>query len=694
MQSTLIDIRVRPAGRPVWERKTRGRGWLAPVAAPVVLVALTIVIRFLLDPILGDRYPFLLFLAPALLSSWRYGWKSGMLALALGLAAVLSLFIPLRWNRFWTGFADQFALAVFVVVGVISVVMAESLSRSMRRRDIQAAMLQAEIAEHERTQEQLRLATDQLERRVEQSTVELSLATGQLQDEGAARRAAETRERRLAAIVASSEDAIVGKDLDDLITDWNTGAEHLFGYTSAETIGRPVTMLIPPDRREEAARVTKRVCRGEEVLAYESVRLRKDGVEVPVSVRMSPIRENGRIVGLASISRDLTNARQLEAQLRQAQKMEAVGQLAGGVAHDFNNILTVINGYSEMLLGEQEPDSPGYQMLEQISEAGRRAASLTSQLLAFSRKQVLQPKVVDLNDTVRTSEKMLRRLIGEDVRLTTTLATRLGHVKVDPGQMEQVIMNLAVNARDAMLDGGRVTIETADVNVDEEHAKTRAEIWPGRYALLSVSDTGTGMDEETKARIFEPFFTTKEVGKGTGLGLAMVHGIIKQSGGHIVVDSEPGRGTTFNIYLPAVEGLRATGKSHAGADVPRGAETILLVEDEEAVRRLAKMALRNAGYTVLEASHGGEAVRLAEAHKGPIHLLVSDVVMPEMGGRLLAERLSASRPGLKVLFVSGYTDDAVVRHGIVESEMFFLHKPFSPAGLSGKVREALDDKGG
>jgi signal transduction histidine kinase len=383
--------------------------------------------------------------------------------------------------------------------------------------------------------------------------------------------------------------------------------------------------------------------------------------------------------------------RRSEAQLTQSQKMEAFGQLAGGVAHDFNNLLTIISGYSDMVLRGLRPDDAAHDLLKEIYKAGERGASLTRQLLSFSRKQVLELKVVDPNVIVRDTEKMLRRLIGEDVRLECVLDPNLGHVKVDRGQIEQVIVNLAVNARDAMPQGGQLTITTGKVDLDEVYAEGHPEVWAGHYVMLSVEDTGTGMDERIRPHIFEPFFTTKEVGKGTGLGLAVVHGIIKQSGGHITVTSEPGRGTTFKLYLPQVEKLRSTGKSHPEIGKgPKGSETILLAEDDEAVRRLARRALEASGYRVLESAHGGEAVRVAEQHLGPIHLLVSDVIMPEMGGRILAERLTASRPGIKVLFMSGYTDDAVVRYGVLEAEMAFLQKPFTLSALARRVREVLD----
>jgi CheY-like chemotaxis protein/two-component sensor histidine kinase len=371
--------------------------------------------------------------------------------------------------------------------------------------------------------------------------------------------------------------------------------------------------------------------------------------------------------------------------------MEAVGQLAGGIAHDFNNLLTVIMGRTDLLLRSLRPADPVRQGIELVQKAAGRAADLTHQLLAFSRKQVLQPTSLDLNGVIANVEQMLGRLIGEDISLVTTLAPALGHVRADPSQIEQVIVNLVVNARDAMPQGGRLNIETSDVELDAMYVRRHAGASPGPHVMLAVGDTGVGMPSEVQAHIFEPFFTTKGPGKGTGLGLATVYGIVKQSEGYIEVDTEPGRGTTFRIYLPRVDEASAPARPKAAlAQVPHGTETILLVEDEEAVRELARDILQANGYTVLDTQHGGEALLTCERHAGPIQLMVTDAVMPQMSGRELAERLAPLRPEMKVLYMSGYTDDAVVRHGVLDSGTAFLQKPFTPDMLARKVREVLD----
>jgi PAS domain S-box-containing protein len=381
----------------------------------------------------------------------------------------------------------------------------------------------------------------------------------------------------------------------------------------------------------------------------------------------------------------------LQEQLRQSQKMEAIGRLAGGVAHDFNNILTVIKGYSQLSLAEIKEDNALSENIEEIIKATDRAADLIRQLLAFSRRQVMEMKVLGLNIILENLDKMLRRLIAEDIELTTLLAEDLGNVKTDPGQMEQVIMNLVVNARDAMPDGGKLTIETANVELDEAYAHTHVAVKPGRYVMISVSDTGVGMSPEVKDRVFEPFFTTKEKGKGTGLGLSTVYGIVKQSGGNIWVYSVPGKGTTFKIYLPRVdEPLEKLGRRVEVNEIPRGTETILLAEDEEEVRNLAVRFLESQGYKVLKASQGLEAFLIAEEYEGIIHLLMTDVVMPKLSGRELADRIAEIRPEIKVLFMSGYADNAIVHHGVLEGGMNYLQKPFTLDGLAKKVREVLN----
>jgi two-component system, cell cycle sensor histidine kinase and response regulator CckA len=414
--------------------------------------------------------------------------------------------------------------------------------------------------------------------------------------------------------------------------------------------------------------------------------LQIDGAEVWFDGSVSPMSEDS----VVWIARDVTERRELEEQLRQAQKMEAVGRLAGGVAHDFNNLLTVINGYSDITIGRLPAEDPLRLHIEEVRKAGERAAGLTRQLLAFSRKQVLRPEVIDLNEVVREMEKMLRRLIGEDIVLRVALGPGLGSVKADPGQVEQVLMNLAVNARDAMPRGGKLTIGTENVHLDEGYAAHHVSVAPGHYVMLAVSDTGSGMDEETRARIFEPFFTTKEKGKGTGLGLSTVYGIVKQSGGHIWVYSEAGRGTTFKIYLPRVDaGAWEHRPAAESAEGLTGTETILLAEDDELVRNMTRIILSGYGYRVLAAENGAAAISIFESTEEPIHLLLTDVVMPGLSGRELADRLTRLRPETKVLYMSGYTDDAIVHHGVLEEGVNFLQKPFTPDALARRVREML-----
>ena len=408
---------------------------------------------------------------------------------------------------------------------------------------------------------------------------------------------------------------------------------------------------------------------------------------------VEPLRDSdGQVSGAICMSLDITDRKQLEEQLRQAQKMEAVGRLAGGIAHDFNNLLMVIQGYSDLLVERLPGADPLRRNAEQIQMASQRASSLTRQLLAFSRKQMLAPKILNVQGVVAEMEKILRRLIGEDVQLETSSAPDLGLVRADRSQIEQVILNLAVNARDAMPQGGRLTIETANVELDSSYSHPPAVLSPGRYVMLAVTDNGCGMDAETQAHVFEPFFTTKEKGKGTGLGLATVYGVVKQSGGYVWVYSEPGRGTSFKIYLPRIEetAVPAGRDGKSETQIPqRGSETILLVEDEKGVRELAREYLASSGYRVIEAEDGHTALELATMHVGQIHLLLTDVVMPGISGRELAERVSQIRPGIKIIYMSGYTDQAVVHHGILQNDAVLLQKPFTLMTLAGKLRELL-----
>jgi two-component system, cell cycle sensor histidine kinase and response regulator CckA len=482
-------------------------------------------------------------------------------------------------------------------------------------------------------------------------------------------------------------------DAEPRVIDWNPAAERIFGYAKREALGISPSDFFPPSFRREADEILRRIRGGDMSVHSVNENVTKDGRTITCEWLNTPLfEEDGRFAGILCLTQDVTERLALEEQFRQAQKMEAFGQLAGGVAHDFNNLLTVISGYSELLLEILPPADPNREMIQEILNAGVRAALLTRQLLAFSRKQLVQLQVLDLNALVASTEKMLGRLIGEDMNLTTVLAPGLDRVKVDPGQVEQVIMNLVVNARDAMPEGGKIMIETANVDLDESYAHSHVGVKPGRYVLLAVSDAGCGMSEEVKARIFEPFFTTKEVGKGTGLGLATVFGIVKQSGGQVSVHSEVGRGTAFKIYLPSVADVIPATQAES-APVLTGAETILLVEDEKAVRAMAGLALQTNGYMLVVAADGEEAIRLCEQHPGPIHLLVTDVVMPRMGGRQLAERLTVLHPETRVLFLSGYTDDAVVRHGVLQSQVQFLQKPFTVDALTRKVRAVLDGVG-
>jgi len=498
-------------------------------------------------------------------------------------------------------------------------------------------------------------------------------------------------DERYRFVTENIADAVFLLELDGRIALGNHRAETITGYAQAELVGRAFFSLLPEAGAREARARLSDVRAGVKVSPFFEVELiQKDGARVLIEVHVTSVLKDGQPVARLGVARDITERRYLEDQLRQAQKMEGIGRLAAGVAHDFNNLLTAIGGRCYLVLNALTSENPIRREIEIIQDAAERAAKLTHQLLAFSRKQILDPCVLDLNATVTGIEPLLRRMIREDIEIATALDSAAGRVKADAGQIEQVLLNLAVNASDAMPNGGWLTLATGNVTLDEAYARTHAEVEPGPYVMLSVSDTGHGMTAEVQAHIFEPFFTTKEVGKGTGLGLATVYGIAKQSGGHITVHSEPGHGAVFKLYLPRVEEAPGTAEPARPTEITRrGSETVLLVEDDEPLRTLAREILSIQGYTVLDATSPSEALRLADAHPGPIHLLLTDVVMPQMNGRQVADHLLAARPGLKVLFMSGYTDAAIVEHGVLEPGTHFLQKPFTPDGLSRKVREAL-----
>ena len=498
-------------------------------------------------------------------------------------------------------------------------------------------------------------------------------------------------------VLVNQVPAVVYKGYLDWSLDcFDDKIEKITGYSKEDFNSRRVTWLdlIFPEDVEQARKRFAEAGPNDRFCVNECRILKKSGEVCWVQVRNQIIDDSaGNPDYISGVFFDITERKQLEEQLAHAQKMEAVGLLAGGIAHDFNNLLSAIMGYSEIMMLDLDVNEPLYQFAEEVMKAAEQGAALTNKLLAFSRKQIMQPRLINLNTIVADMDKMLRRLLGEDLDLVTYYAENLDLVKADPGQIEQILMNLAVNARDAMPDGGKLTIETGNINLDESYAQRHAEVTSGPYVMMAVTDNGAGMDVERLSHIFEPFFTTKECGKGTGLGLAMVYGIVKQSGGHIWVYSEPGRGTTFKVYFPRAGEASlplAPPRPRAPLFPSSGKETILLVEDDTVLQGLVARALRKYGYTVWEAANGIEALAICEKEKGPIHLLLTDVVMPQMGGRELAERLIQSRPEIKVLYMSGYTTNAVVHHGVLDAGINFVQKPVKILSLIQKVREVLE----
>jgi PAS domain S-box-containing protein len=496
---------------------------------------------------------------------------------------------------------------------------------------------------------------------------------------------------RLALIVDSSQDAIIGKSLDGIVTNWNTGAEHIYGYRAEEVIDKSISILAPEERADEIPKILESIRQGRRVENVESVRVTKDGRRLNVSISVSPIHDaEGNIVGASTIARDITAQKRAEEQLRQAQKMEAVGRLAGGIAHDFNNILGIITACNELLSYHLDPAvSPEY--VDNIREAAKRGATLTRQLLTFSRKQTAQPQVLDLNERLKDVSKLLRPLMGDDVEVILLPRATSAVVEADPGQLDQLVVNLAVNARDAMPHGGKLILETSTVEVDEAFAKRYPPLMAGSYVMLAISDNGCGMDQATVSRIFEPFFTTKDIGKGSGLGLATVYGIVRQSGGQIWVYSEPAHGTTFKIYLPsAAERVGLAKAPAAQADFPRReGTTILLVDDDEIMRRLTRRMLEAHGYGVVEARDGRSALEQLASSPNAIDLVLTDVVMKGMSGPDLVLHLMESHPQLKVIYMSGYAGELIAGH-TPDAAITLLEKPFTRAALLGTLDAALE----
>jgi PAS domain S-box-containing protein len=644
---------------PVQDRRQQAVGYLVAVLVTAAAAGVTQVLRPLAAPSVTP--PFILAVAIAALFG---GVGPGALASLLSVAALSYWFFePLDPSNP----ADLARLILFLVVAAVITGIAGAAHRHRLHADSQA-----------RESEHLRGLADELAAKAEE-------ATRQVRQSIAEEKEAQEAVARLAAIVSSSSDAIIGKTLDGLVTSWNAGAERTFGYERSEMVGQSVFKLIPDELHDAEREVLARLRRGESVELAETERVRKDGKRIWISLSVSPIRDaTGEIIGAASIKRDVTESRLMRQHLHDTQRFQAVGQLAGGIAHEANNQMTVVLGASQFLLRRADLAASAREDIELIRRAAERTASITQQLLAFSRRQVLELRDVDLNRVVLTIEPILRRSLAESQELTVRLKLRDAVVRADPRQLEQVLLNLTLNARDAMPTGGRLTIETDSVEVAAEDIAWEGEgPSPGAYAVVVVKDTGHGMDRATLQRAFEPFFTTKAVGQGTGLGLSVVHGIVNQSGGSIRVESELGKGTTFTLYLPVSSAGRVSeAPVDTGATAKERGRAALLVEDDPIVRGMAARGLREAGYAVLEAVNGREALDLIRARTGRLDVVVTDIGMPEMDGHDLASWLSEERPELPIVFMSGYGDP--------EPKVPFLQKPFAPDALVRRVGEVLD----
>jgi two-component system cell cycle sensor histidine kinase/response regulator CckA len=645
-----------PAGQ---DRRQQAVGYLVAVLATAAAAGVTQILRPLVAPSVTP--PFILAVAIAAL----YGGRGpGAFASLLSVLTLSYWFFP---PIHLDAPADLARLTLFLVVAIVIT----GIAGAAHRHRLSAAS-QARESEHlRRLAEQLAATAEEATRQVRQS----------ITDEKQAQEAMV----RLAAIVSSSSDAIIGKTLDGVVTSWNAAAERIFGYSRSEMVGQSVFKLIPEELHETERTVLAGLRRGETVEVSETERIRKDGKRIWISLSVSPIRDaTGVIIGAASIKRDVTESRLMRQHLHETQRFQAVGQLAGGIAHEANNQMTVVLGASQFLLRRPDLAPSAREDVELIRRAAERTASITQQLLAFSRRQVLELRDVDLNRVVQTIEPVLRRSLAESHELAVRLELRDAVVRADPRQLEQVLLNLTLNARDAMPGGGRLTIETGSVELaGEEAAWIGVAPPPGTYAVVVVKDTGHGMDRATLQRAFEPFFTTKAVGQGTGLGLSVVHGIVNQTGGSIRVESEPGKGTAFTLYLPVSSARRGSEQpADTGTMAVEHGRVALVVEDDPVVRSMAMRGLREAGYTVLDAVHGREALELIRTRTGRLDVVVTDIGMPEMDGYDLARCLSEERPEVPIVFMSGYGDP--------EPKVPFLQKPFPPDVLVRKVGEVLD----